>query len=253
MEGSKLKELILGLVQGATEFLPISSSGHLALFSKLMSLPSNLTFFAFLHLATFLAVFVFLWQDISSILIGLVRMEKNYWTLAFKIIVSSVPAGVVGLLFEEKVESAISSPKLVGIFFLLTAFALWASDRFSGQKTMMSISYKDAFIIGLFQAFAILPGISRSGFTLIGALLIGMARTEAFKYSFLMSLPVTLAAGLLKLPEIHITGITMLSFGGALFSGFLSLIVLRYLTISAHLKYFSFYLIIPAILSFLVR
>lgn len=248
-----MKELILGLVQGATEFLPISSSGHLALFSKLMSLPSDLSFFAFLHLATFLAVFVLLWQDISSILVGLVRMDKNYWTLAFKIIVSSIPAGVVGLLFEEKVENAISSQKLIGIFFILTAIALWASDKFSGQKTMMSISYKDALIIGLFQAIAVLPGISRSGFTLIGALLVGMARTEAFRYSFLMSLPVTLAAGLLKLPEVHITGITMLSFGGALFSGFVSLIVLRYLTVSAHLKYFSFYLIIPAILSFLVK
>lgn len=248
-----MKELILGLVQGATEFLPISSSGHLALFSKLMSLPSDLSFFAFLHLATFIAVLILLWQDVTSILVGLVRLDKNYWTLAFKIVVSSIPAGVVGLFFEEKVETAISSQRLIGVFFIVTAVSLWLSDKFSGEKTMMSLSFKDALIIGLFQAVAILPGISRSGFTLIGALLVGMARVEAFKYSFLMSLPVTLAAGLLKLPEVHITGAAMGSFVGALFSGLVSLIVLRYLTISAHLRYFSVYLMVPAILSFLIK
>ncbi|ODN29932.1 undecaprenyl-diphosphate phosphatase [Fervidobacterium thailandense] len=248
-----MKELVLGLVQGATEFLPISSSGHLALFSKLMSLPSDLSFFAFLHLATFVAVLILLWQDVASILVGLVRLDKNYWVLTLKLVVSSIPAGIVGLLFEEKVESAISSQKLIGVFFVVTAVALWLSDKFSGEKTMMTISYKDAFVIGLFQAIAILPGISRSGFTLIGALLVGMSRVEAFKYSFLMSLPVTLAAGLLKIPEVHMSGVVLGSFAGALFSGLVSLIVLRYLTVSAHLKYFSLYLIVPAVLSFLVK
>lgn len=248
-----MKELVLGLVQGATEFLPISSSGHLALFSKLMSLPSDLSFFAFLHLATFVAVIILLWQDVASILLGLVRLDKNYWILTLKLVVSSIPAGIVGLLFEEKVESAISSQKLIGVFFVVTAIALWLSDKFSGEKTTMTISFKDAFVIGLFQAIAILPGISRSGFTLIGALLVGMSRVEAFKYSFLMSLPVTLAAGLLKIPEVHMSGVVLGSFAGALFSGLASLIVLRYLTVSAHLKYFSLYLIVPAILSFLVK
>lgn len=248
-----MKEFILGIVQGLTEFLPISSSGHLALFSSMMSVPSNLALFAFLHLATFLVVILFLWSDVWSIICDLVKMEKETWQLVFKMIVSSVPAGIVGLFFEEKIEKAFSSQKIIGLFFLVTAILLWFSDKFSGSKTLMTISYIDAIIIGLFQAVAVLPGISRSGFTIIGALLVGMTRFDAFKYSFLLSLPITLAAGLLKLGHVTITTTVLSGFGGAFIAGLAALWLVKSLTLTAHLKFFSIYLIIPAILSFLSK
>ncbi|MEN3042152.1 MAG: undecaprenyl-diphosphate phosphatase [Fervidobacterium sp.] len=245
-----MKEFLLGVVQGLTEFLPVSSSGHLGLFSRLMNLPSDLALFAFLHLATFLVVLIFLWNDVWSIFLGLIRLQKDSWQLAFKIIVSSVPAGVIGLLFEKKVNEALSSQKLIGLFFIITAVTLWYSDKFSGKKTMETLSYIDALTIGLFQAVAILPGVSRSGLTLVGALIVGMARTDAFKYSFLMSLPITLVAGLFEMRHITFTPLIFSGFAGAFFSGLIALVIVKMLTISAHLKYFSIYLIIPILLSF---
>jgi len=248
-----LKEFFLGVIQGLTEFLPVSSSGHLGLFSKLMNLPSDLALFAFLHLATFLVVLIFLWSDVWGILSGLFRLQKESWQLAFKIIVSSIPAGLIGVLFEKKIDEALSSQKLIGIFFIITAVALWYSDRFSGKKTMETITYLDALLIGLFQAVAILPGVSRSGFTIVGALLIGMTRIDAFKYSFLMSLPVTLAAGVFEMRHITFTPVVFSGFTGAFVSGLVALLIVKMLTISAHLKYFSIYLIIPILLSFFLK
>lgn len=248
-----LREFILGVVQGLTEFLPISSSGHLALFSKIMNIPSDIALFAFLHLATFLVVVIFLWSDVWSLLVGLLKLNNEAWQLTFKIIISSVPAAFVGIFFESKIEKTFSSQLVIGLFFLVTAITLWFSDRFSGSKTLSTISYVDAVIIGLFQAFAILPGISRSGFTIFGALLIGMTRTDALKYSFLLSLPVTLGAGLLELKHVTLTLTTLSGFGGAIAAGLAALWLVKSLTLSAHLKLFSIYLILPAVLSFLLN
>ena len=247
-----MKEFILGIVQGLTEFFPVSSSGHLALFSKLMGLPSELPFFAFLHLGTFLAVLILLWNDVVGLVVGLFRWDKSTVELILKLIVSSIPAGLIGVFFQEQVNQALSSQKLVGVFFLATAALLWISDEFSGHKTMGQITYVDALVIGLFQAVAILPGVSRSGLTLIGALMIGMVRADAFKYSFLMSLPVVLAAGLFEIKGVTFTAGAFAGFGGALVAGLASLALMRYLTVSSHLKYFSIYLLIPAIVSFFV-
>jgi len=247
-----MKEFILGIVQGLTEFFPVSSSGHLALFSKLMNLPSELPFFAFLHLGTFLAVLILLWNDVAGLVVGLFKWDKETVNLILKLIISSIPAGLIGVLFQDKISQAFSSQKLVGIFFLATAALLWISDGFSGKKTMGQITYVDALIVGLFQAVAVLPGASRSGLTLIGALMIGMARADAFKYSFLMSLPVVLAAGVFELKSVAFTAGAFAGFGGALVAGLASLALMRYLTVSSHLKYFSIYLLIPAIVSFFI-
>jgi len=248
-----VKDFLLGVIQGLTEFLPVSSSGHLGLFSKLFGLKSDLSLFAFLHLATFLVVLIFLWKDVWEILHGMIKLDKETWNIAPKIIVATIPAGIVGLLFEKKVEEALSAQWLIGIFFLLTAAFMWFSDSVSGKKSINSITFLDAFLIGLFQAVAVLPGISRSGITLIGALLIGMNRSDAFRFSFLLSLPVTLAAGLFELKDVVLNVGAFAGFGGAFAAGLVALVIVKQLTISAHLKYFSIYLIIPAILSFFVK
>ena len=119
-----MKEFILGIVQGLTEFFPVSSSGHLALFSKLMNLPSELPFFAFLHLGTFLAVLILLWNDVVGLVVGLFKWDKETVNLILKLIISSIPAGLIGVLFQDKISQAFSSQKLVGIFFLATAALL---------------------------------------------------------------------------------------------------------------------------------
>lgn len=248
-----MKEFLLGIVQGLTEFLPVSSSGHLSLFSKFFGLSQNLSLFAFLHLATFLVVLILLWEDVWSIITGLIKLDTTMWSLALKIIVASIPAGLVGVFFEKKIEEVLSSQALIGVFFLVTAAALWLSDSLAGKKSLSDISYLDALIVGVFQAIAILPGISRSGFTLIGALLVGMNRTDAFRFSFLLSLPVTLAAGIFELKDVAFSAGVLAGFGGSFVAGLVALIVVRQLTISAHLKFFSMYLIIPALLSFFVR
>lgn len=247
-----LKELALGIVQGATEFLPISSSGHLGLFSKLIDVPSNLSFFAFLHLGTFLAVFTLLWRDVVSIIRGITKNERESWLLAVKIVAASAPAALVGIFLESLVEEAFASQRLIGALFLLTAVVLLLSDRLAGRKTLRELTIPDALVVGLFQACAVLPGLSRSGLTLFGALLVGLNRADAFRFSFLLSLPVTLGAGLLEFGELTLGIGTLVGFVGALVSGLLSLAFLRRVTLNARLRYFSLYLLVPALVSFFV-
>jgi len=248
-----VKDFLLGIIQGLTEFLPVSSSGHLGLFSKIFGIPAGLPLFAFLHLATFLVVLIFLSKDVWKILYGMITMNKEMWNIAFKIIVATIPAGVVGVLFEKKVEEALSAQWLIGLFFLITAVFLWISDPMSGKKSISEISFVDALLVGVFQAVTVFPGISRSGITLVGALLIGMNRVEAFKFAFLLSLPVTLGAGLFELKNVVLNAGAFAGFGGAFLSGLVALVIVKQLTISAHLRYFSIYLIIPAILSFVIK
>lgn len=247
-----MQEVILGIIQGLTEFLPVSSSGHLALFSKILSFDPDVSFFAFLHLMTFFAVLLFVYKEVWFILKGIFTGKKDAWNLALKIIVSSIPAAFIGVFFEKQIDQAFSSLKLVGLFFLFTSIAMILSDRFNGKKQLMGITYIDAIIIGLFQAAAIFPGISRSGFTLFGALLMNAKKEDALKYSFLMSLPVTFGAGVLKIHEVTFTSPVIYSGIVTFIFGVLGLYILKKTVINGKLKYFGYYTILAAILSFIV-
>ncbi|SHE39150.1 undecaprenyl-diphosphatase [Marinitoga hydrogenitolerans DSM 16785] len=247
-----MQEILLGVIQGLTEFLPVSSSGHLALFSRLINFDPNVSFFAFLHLMTFFAVLLFVYKEVWFILKGIFTGRKDAWSLSIKIIISSIPAAFIGILFEDQINNAFSSLKLVGIFFLFTSIAMILSDRFNGKKELLDISYIDALIIGLFQAAAIFPGISRSGFTLFGALLLNTKKGAALKYSFLMSLPVTFGAGLLEIHKVTFTSSVIYSGIATFIFGVLGLYILKKTVINGKLKYFGYYTIIAAILSFIV-
>ncbi|WGS65509.1 undecaprenyl-diphosphate phosphatase [Marinitoga aeolica] len=247
-----MQEILLGIIQGLTEFLPVSSSGHLALFSKLINFDPNVSFFAFLHLMTFFAVLLFVYKEVWFILKGMFTGKKDAWNLALKIIVSSIPAAFIGLMFENQISEAFSSLKLVGVFFLFTSIAMILSDRFNGKKELMDITYIDAIIIGLFQAASIFPGISRSGFTLFGALLMNTKKEAALKYSFLMSLPVTFGAGMLEIHKVNFTAPVIYSGIFTFIFGVLGLFILKKTVINGKLKYFGYYTIIAAILSFIV-
>lgn len=237
-----IENIILGMVQGLTEFLPISSSGHLAIFTAVFNNTPDVGYFAFLHLATFLAVFIFVKNEIFNILKGIYKKDREYLGLSLKLVVSTIPAVIVGLFFDEFIESVFSSTYLIGIFLGVTGILMLMSDKLNkNMKTIKKIPYLDALIIGLFQAFSVLPGISRSGSTLFAALFLGMKKEDAVKYSFLMSLPVTFGAGVLELSKTTITSEYILGFILAFLTGLLGLYLVKRMVISGKLRFFGYY------------
>lgn len=191
----------MGVVQGLTEFLPVSSSGHLQLANEILGTDlnpeSNLTFSLTLHAATVLSTIVILWAEIWKLLKGIFsRTFTTEQAYVLKIVISMIPVGIVGLFFKDYIEAAFSSIAVVGVMLLVTAalltFAYYAKPR---QKE--ELSYRDAFIIGLAQAVAVLPGLSRSGSTIATGLLLGNKKESVAQFSFLMVLPPILGNALL--------------------------------------------------------
>ena len=188
-----LQAILLGIVQGITEFLPVSSSGHLQIAKELLGvqLEDNLTFDVTLHAATVLSTIVVLWSQIRRLLTGLFsRRFNDEQAYVLKILLSMIPIGIVGFLLKDRLDALLNAPYIlvvVGAMLLLTAvllaFAYWAKPR---QKE--SISYRDALIIGLAQACAAMPGLSRSGSTIATGLLLGNKKAAVAQFSFLMVL-----------------------------------------------------------------
>lgn len=187
-----LQEIILAIVQAATEFLPISSSGHLALFSKLMALPQeNLFLIAILHLASLLAVLIFTRKEISELL----KFNKDSRKLWLFLIIATIPAGLFGLLFSDLISNSLGSLLAVGIFFFITGIILLSTKKTRAGKKLNS---RKSFAIGLAQILALFPGISRSGTTISTALHLGIDREKAAKFSFLLFIPLVIGANLLE-------------------------------------------------------
>ena len=190
-----MKYIVLGLVQGLTEFLPVSSSGHLVIFQKLFGLQNSIAFDITVHLATLLAVVAYFWSDIW----GLLKKPR----LIGLLLLSTAITGVIGVALSDQFESLFSSTKAVGGFLLLTAAVLWAAEAFpKGKKDEGKMTWWDSIIIGLGQAAAICPGLSRSGTTVSTGLMRGLDRELAARYSFLLSIPTILAAGLFEMKKI---------------------------------------------------
>ena len=197
---SELEALILGLVQGLTEYLPVSSSGHLAIGAALFGIngEENLTFTIAVHVATVLSTLVILWKEIAWIFKGIFKMEMNAETrYVLNIIVSMIPVGIVGVFFKDWVEEVFGSGLvIVGVMLLLTA-ALLAFSYYAKPRQKEQISMKDAFVIGLAQAVAVMPGLSRSGSTIATGLLLGNKKERLAQFSFLMVIPPILGEALL--------------------------------------------------------
>ena len=195
-----LQALILGLVQGLTEYLPVSSSGHLAIGSYLFGIDGeeNLAFTVLVHVATVMSTLVVLWKEIDWILKGLFKFKLNDETKYFlNIVVSMIPVGIVGVFFKDTVEEVFGSGLLiVGLMLLLTA-ALLTFSYYAKPRQRERISMKDAFIIGLAQACAVMPGLSRSGSTIATGLLLGNKKESLAQFSFLMVIPPILGEALL--------------------------------------------------------
>ena len=197
---SEIEALVLGLIQGLTEYLPVSSSGHLAIGSALFGIngEENLAFTVAVHVATVLSTLVVLWKEIAWIFKGLFQGRMNDETrYVVNILVSMIPVGIVGFFFKDKVEEVFGSGLfIVGCMLLLTA-ALLAFSYFAKPRQKEKISLRDAFIIGVAQAAAVMPGLSRSGSTIATGLLLGNKKERLAQFSFLMVIPPILGEALL--------------------------------------------------------
>lgn len=199
---SWFEAFVLGLIQGLTEYLPVSSSGHLAIGSALFGIEAeeNLTFTVAVHAATVLSTLVILWKEIDWIFRGLFKFEMNAETkYVINILISMIPIGIVGIFFKDYVEEIFGSGLLiVGCMLLLTACLLTFS-YYAKPRQKENISMRDAFIIGLSQACAVLPGLSRSGTTIATGLLLGNNKTKLAQFSFLMVIPPILGEAILDI------------------------------------------------------
>ena len=195
-----IQALILGLVQGLTEYLPVSSSGHLAIGSYLFGLEGeeNLAFTVAVHVATVLSTLVILWKEIDWIFRGLFKCEMNDETrYVINIIISMIPVGIVGVFFKDTVEEIFGSGLvIVGCMLLVTA-ALLTFSYFAKPRQKSTIGWRDALIIGIAQACAVMPGLSRSGSTIATGLLLGNKKETLAQFSFLMVIPPILGEALL--------------------------------------------------------
>jgi undecaprenyl-diphosphatase len=199
---SKLEAFILGIIQGLTEFLPISSTGHLYLGRNLFGLQeAGLLLDTMLHVGTLLAVFVFYKDEF-------IKMIKNPFSkLTFLLVVGTIPAVIFGLAFKDYIDEISKTGVTIGWEFLITGLFLWLADSAkNGYKRMDDISYKDAFIIGTFQAIAIMPAISRSGMTIVAALWRKLDRETAAYFSFLLSTPAIAGAIVLQTKDLFSGG-----------------------------------------------
>lgn len=248
---SPLQTIILGIIQGLTEFLPISSSGHLVVIPSLLGwgpFPQEdvFVFDVLVQVATLAAVFVYFWHDLWEIgrafFSGLIKrqpFETRSSRLGWYIILATIPASLIGLLIKDQIEAAFSSPSAVALFLIGTAALLVIGERLgTRQRSYQSFTWRDALQMGLFQVLALFPGISRSGSTIVGGMLRDLDRPAAARFSFLMSVPVMLAAGLLAVIDL----LRMPHLGELLPSyalGFLAAAVVGYLSIRWLLGYLA--------------
>ena len=284
---SILQAMLLGLVQGLTEFLPVSSSGHLAIFQYILHVNTDggLLFETLLHLATLIAVCIVYWKDVYKLVIAFVQLVVDVvfnlktWitnrsgggepyrrliTSAYRkfvvlIIVTSIPTAVIGLLLSSFTERASTSLLVPGICLVITAIILLISDMSEeGNKKVKRASYADAGIIGIAQGLATLPGISRSGTTITACLLLGFERTFAVRYAFLISLPAILGANLLELRHLDTAaaaGIPVVNYIAGMVAagvvGFICIQVMIRLVQSKKFQYFAYYCAVAGIICIL--
>ncbi|MEM3549673.1 MAG: undecaprenyl-diphosphate phosphatase [Candidatus Bathyarchaeia archaeon] len=244
-----IKSIILGLIQGLTEWLPISSTGHLRIAENLIGLNVPLLFDVILHVGTLLVVASFFKSEVTGILSALARLDfkSNHGRLIPLIIVGTVPTVLIGLIFSIFFESAFENLLLIAYAFLACGVFLYLSK--AGREKTGEISGVDALIIGIAQGIAVIPGISRSGATISAALMLGISREKAFKFSFLLSIPAVIASLGLTF-YTHFNELLSLGFGlieilsGAFMAvlvGYLALKILWKTIVKKKFHFFAFY------------
>lgn len=262
-----IQAIILGIVQGLTEFLPVSSSGHLAVTQMILKVPEDRIFFltVMLHVGTLISVVVVYWNDLVNIVIEFLRMcvdirkkkgaglENEYRRLGVFIIVGTIPTGLMGLLLKDIFSGFYTSRLVIGISLIITGSLLWFAERSQHKPTeklkpLGKMTWKNAFLVGVFQGFAITPGISRSGSTIAGALFQGINKETATRFSFLLSFPAILAATLLEAKDVTVYGmgdvtipILLVGIVSSFLAGIFAIRTLINLIKKEKLYFFSFY------------
>jgi undecaprenyl-diphosphatase len=206
---NEFQSFVLGTVQGLTEFLPVSSSAHLVLVPWLLSWQdTGLVFDVALHLGTLLALLIYYWHYWFAMGASLVNGDRPKRRLLFLLVTASIPGAIIGLIFEKQAETIFRSPLLIAVALALLGVALWLFDRFEPQKRSMDeMTYLDALLIGLSQAFAVVPGVSRSGSTITMGRIVRLKRDDAANFSFLMATPIIAGAGLIEGRHLVANGI----------------------------------------------
>jgi undecaprenyl-diphosphatase len=202
--------IILGLVQGIGEILPISSSGHLIIVQTLLNINNeDLTIEIFLHIASLIALLIYFRKELYNLIVGFFNYifkkqekDKKYFNWCIKIVIATIPAAVVGFFFEDIINKYFANIFSVGILLLINALVIYLTASKSGNRKLESISYVSSFIIGLFQAVAVLPGLSRSGTTIAGGKSQKLDKEDASLFAFMLFIPVTVGAFVLKLDNI---------------------------------------------------
>lgn len=259
-----LEAVILGLVQGLAEFLPISSSGHLALLQNIFGVQGDqvLFFTVLLHVGTLISVFIIYWRDICELIVelfltikdlctgkGLRLAERPVRKLGVMIIVATIPTALIGLLFNDIFNGLYLSLLAIGIGFLITGVLMFLAERMgSAHKGIEKMNFRNAVFIGVLQGIAIYPGISRSGSTLVGGLTTGLERTFAVKFAFLISIPSILGSVVLELPDAikegidpQLVGPILAGMAVAAVSGFIAIKTMIQIVSKKKLSYFSYY------------
>ncbi len=243
----------LGLVQGLTEFLPVSSSGHLVLFSKLFGIEESLFVSIILHCATLLSILLVFWKDVWQMLRHPFSKETTM------LVTATIPTCVICLILMPIIKMSFSG-MLLPVCFLVSAVLLLLSESASKKKPMKELSYKSAFLIGVAQGFAVFPGVSRSGTTISAGLFSGNKKEDVTKFSFLMSVPIILLSLLMEVFEIvmgkevikvSIVGL-VLSFVTAFATGIFAIKLMLNLTKKSKLKYFAYYLVLISVLTLFI-
>jgi undecaprenyl-diphosphatase len=195
--------IVLGIVQGATEFLPVSSSGHLVLSQELMGLAiPGVLFEVAVHLATLVSILVVYRERVMRLVSGSLRGDREAWSYVGLLVVATIPAAVIGLLFKERIEAIFDDPVVTGVAFLVTGALLWSTRSALRRNPTGHPMLWTAVLMGFAQAFALIPGVSRSGTTVVAALWAGVAGREAAAFSFLMAVPAIAGAAVLQIPDV---------------------------------------------------
>lgn len=235
--------LLLGILQGATEFLPVSSSGHLVILPHLLDWPDpGLVLDTVLHLGTMVAVVFYFWRELWSLALAAAEslrersLDDPQARIAWGLLLATIPTAFIGWLLEERIEELFQAPQAAGGFLLVTALLLLLAEyRGRQQRDLETLSWRDALLIGLAQTLAIAPGLSRSGTTIAAGLLLGYRRAEATRFSFLLSVPIILGSGLYQLLKLTGDAGAATSSSGAMLVGFLAAAVTGYLAIAGFL------------------
>ena len=244
-----IQAIILGIVQGLTEWLPISSSGHLALFQHLFGLEQVVAFDVMLHLGTLLVIFFVFREDLFRMSLGIIKKDSQSLRMAAFIIIATIPTALAGFLFRDWLERSFDRFDLLGIFFIATAAWLFLS-KYPLKKTN-NLSFLSSFIIGVSQAVSIIPSVSRSGATIATGLMLGIKREEAAKFSFLIAIPAILGAAVLSARDIAMITDVVPAIIGTMTSAVVGFFSLKFLLMTIKenkFMHFAWYCLVMGIL-----